>query len=378
QMTGGPSGPMSTTGYFPLVDGARYEYVFLSGPHAAASAVMHGGQTWAGMGNLTGVHMRLTCRDVMPCVTDADDFYAMTPDGVRWYGGITSTPGGPHSMMTLTNPEWPIKNPVMPGTMMAGGMGSQNAEQWQGAVAGMSTMMGAVAYSSMYQAMGLETVTTPAGTFANCLRIHEKRGSGDERDVWYAPDLGIVRWTYGVEEAVLAKVTMPTAPVVQVAYAVEYHHAALDHYFVTASPAEIGGMDRGDQPGWQRTGLGFFVVDAGDTSATTSFPVCRFYGRPEYGLNTHFYSGSADECAAVPQKWPMQWLEESGNVFRTFMPDVDGTCPADTLPVYRSWNGRSDSNHRFTMDASVHRSMMARGSMAEGVGSPAVAMCSPL
>jgi hypothetical protein len=42
--------PMSTADYFPLVDGTRYEYVFTSGPHASATAVMHADQAWGGTG----------------------------------------------------------------------------------------------------------------------------------------------------------------------------------------------------------------------------------------------------------------------------------------------------------------------------------------
>jgi hypothetical protein len=378
QMTGGPGGAMSTSAYFPLVDGARYEYVFQSGPHATATAVMHGGQSWAGMSNVTGIHMTLACKDATPCVMDVDDFYSMGPDGVRWHGGRSSTPDGSPFMTSLNPPEWRLKNPVVPGTMMGGGMGYQIVEQWQGPVSGMNSMTGRMDYAGMYQAMGLETVVTPAGTFVDCLHVREQGPSGRQRDVWYARDVGIVRWIDDTEEAVLAAVRMPTAPAARVAYAVEYYHARLDHYFVTASPLEIAAMDRGDFQGWQRTGLGFYVVDPADTSPTATVPVCRFYGRPEAGLDSHFYSGSASECELVRQKWPTQWSLESSDAFRMLMPDSAGRCPAETLPVYRSWNGRSDANHRFTTDASLHRSMMGRGSVAEGSGDPPVGMCSPM
>ena len=59
QMMGGP---MSTTQYFPLVDGARYDYVFVSGPRMTATAVMHAGQTWGGASQLTSIHMTFTCK----------------------------------------------------------------------------------------------------------------------------------------------------------------------------------------------------------------------------------------------------------------------------------------------------------------------------
>lgn len=378
QVMGGPGSPMSTAAYFPLVDGARYEYMFLRGANSTATAVMHTEQAWAGMTGLTALHMSLECTGGSPCTRDREDFYAMGADGVRWFGGSSSTPEGAHYMMSLTSPEWLIKNPVTPGTMMGGGMGYQNAEQWQMSVSGMNTMTGTVAYASMYQAMGLETVVTPAGTFANCLRVREKRGSGYERDVWYAHGVGMVRWSDANEEAVLVTMHIPTEPPVKVSFAVEFYHAGLDHYFITANAAEIAEMDGGRFAGWQRTGLGFRVVDAADSRSSVSVPVCRFYGHPEYGLDTHFYTGSAGECATVQQQWPNQWLMESANVFRMFMPDAAGNCPTGSVPIYRSWNGRSDSNHRFTREASVHRSMMARGSVAEGVGNPPVGMCSPL
>ena len=60
------------------------------------------------------------------------------------------------------------------------------------------------------------------------------------------------------------------------------------------------------------------------------------------------------------------------------MPDPStGVCPAGTLPIYRTWN-QQNINHRYTMDARVRKTMMGRGSIAEGYGNPPVAMCSPL
>jgi hypothetical protein len=371
------NGPMMTTNYFPLVDGARYDYTYLRGPHASATAVMHGGQQWAGATGLTGVHMTFTCRDAIPCLQDSTDFYRMDPDGMHFFGGDSATPDDDHFMMSFAGPEWLLKNPVMPGTMMGPGMGYQNPEMWQAGVSGMNTMTGPQNYTSSYQALALETVVTPAGTYANALHVHERRGSGYERDVWYAPGVGMVRWSDSQEEALLTMMTMPSGPPPKVALAVEYYDAAMDHYFMTAAPAEIDALDNGRFPGWQRTGMGFNVFDPADATGM-GVPVCRFYGSPDYGLDTHFYSASADECAAMQRNWPLQWQLESSNVFRVGMPDtMSGACPAGTTPVYRTWNGRADSNHRYTMDAAVQMRMMGRGNVAEGYGNPPVAMCSP-
>lgn len=370
---------MMTANYFPLVDGARYDYTFTSGPHISATAVMHAGQTWAGMSGLTSMHVSYVCQPGVVCNQDSVDFYRMDPDGMHYFGGNSATPGdSTHYMMSFTSPEWMLKNPVTPGTMMGPGMGYQGGEAWQGAVVGMNSMMGPQSYMSSYQALALETVVTLAGTFTNTLHVHEQRGSDEQRDVWYAPGVGMVRWMAGAEDAVLARMTMPTGPTPRVALAVEYYHAGLDHYFMTADPNEIIALDTGRMTGWQRTGMGFNVVAAGDATAGAAMPVCRYYGLPSAGLDTHFYSASPAECAVVAQNWPMQWTLESSNVFRIYMPDpATGACPTGTLPVYRTWNTRMDTNHRYTMDSMVQNTMMNGGNVPEGYGNPAVAMCSP-
>ncbi len=74
--------------------------------------------------------------------------------------------------------------------------------------------------------------------------------------------------------------------------AIEYYYQKLDHYFVTADPHEISALDAGMFPGWQRTGFSFKVLDPSTAVANVS-PVCRFYGIPAAGLDSHFYSASA-------------------------------------------------------------------------------------
>jgi hypothetical protein len=161
--------------------------------------------------------------------------------------------------------------------------------------------------------------------------------------------------------------------------AIEYYYPKLDHYFVTADAHEISALDAGMFPGWQRTGLSFKVLDPATAVANVS-PVCRFYGSPAAGLDSHFYSASPAECNLVKQRFPGAWIFESGNVFLVGLPDpANGHCQSGTAPIYRSWNGRTDSNHRYTNDPTVQQSMIARGYIAEGYGPPSmpVAMCSP-
>ena len=161
--------------------------------------------------------------------------------------------------------------------------------------------------------------------------------------------------------------------------AIEYYDQHLDHYFLTAKDDEIAALDGGRFPGWERTGLSFKVLDPA-TAISGVLPVCRFYGNPLAGLDSHFYSASATECAQVKQRWPDIWKFESDNVFLVGLPDpVSGQCASGSVPIYRNWNGRADDNHRYTTDATVQRAMVAKGWIAEGYGSPSlpVAMCSP-
>lgn len=208
-MMGGSGTPISTIAHFPLVDGARYEYAFTRGPWSSAIGEMHSGQTWAGVSGLTAMHMSYTCAAGVRCAPDATDFYRMDPDGMRYFGGTGADPDGYHfAMMAYASPEWLIQNPVTPGTMMGGGM-YQNMGTWSAGVAGSGSMMGGESHMSHYQAMALETVTTPAGTFQNALHVHEERGSGYSRDVWYAQNVGMVMMVDATTTMVLTGYTIP-------------------------------------------------------------------------------------------------------------------------------------------------------------------------
>ena len=56
--------------------------------------------------------------------------------------------------------------------------------------------------------------------------------------------------------------------------AIEYYHAAFDHYFVTAIADEITKLDNGTFVGWARTGTPFKVYPA---AARRARAVCRFF-----------------------------------------------------------------------------------------------------
>jgi hypothetical protein len=157
--------------------------------------------------------------------------------------------------------------------------------------------------------------------------------------------------------------------------AVEYYYPTLDHYFLTSNPIEINKLDTGGFPGWVRTGQRIGVVTSGDAASTAS-SVCRFYGNPAKGLDSHFYSASTDECAAIIAKYPDAWLLESPNVFRSYLPDLtNGVCPINLTPVYRLYNNRADVNHRYTTSTDIKQQMIGAGWIPEGVGPTAVVWC---
>jgi hypothetical protein len=164
-----------------------------------------------------------------------------------------------------------------------------------------------------------------------------------------------------------------------IAPVVEFYYAALDHYFVTQNPQEIAALDGGVFKGWVRTGQSFLAYAPGQ-SDNRGRRVCRFYGSPSAGLDSHFFSASIVECIGV-QNGPLgtKWLLEGDDVFEIALPNsVTGTCPASTAPVYRLWNNRSDSNHRYTTDLATKQLMISKGYVAEGYGPDAIVMCAPM
>ena len=174
--------------------------------------------------------------------------------------------------------------------------------------------------------------------------------------------------------------TVIVTPATNVADAIEYYYPAHNHYFVTASAAEIAALDAGVLPGWSRTGQrisGVYLTDpsTGGVQAPVS-PVCRFYGLPSAGLDSHFFSASPAECAAVEAKWPDIWLLETVSAFYVYIPNTaDGTCPDLTVPIYRLYNNRADVNHRYTTSTVIQAQMISAGWLSEGYGANGVVMC---
>jgi hypothetical protein len=159
----------------------------------------------------------------------------------------------------------------------------------------------------------------------------------------------------GVHERFFTKVVQVSSAV----SVVEYYSPALDHYFLTANPDEIALVERGAMGNWARTGQVFHAWSSPSDAPPGAVPVCRFYAS---GPNSHFYTGSAQECEwlkALEQKERadakangkpfLNWGFE-GIAFYALLPQ-GGACYPGLTPVWRAYNNRwqqGDSNHRFT------------------------------
>ena len=175
--------------------------------------------------------------------------------------------------------------------------------------------------------------------------------------------------------AVVGAATMALAPyaaaVEPTAQVVEFYNASLNHYFVTAFPEEAAMLDAGTVvKGWARTGVTFNAWrETGEDPSAAA--VCRFFGTPSVGPNSHFYTADATECALVKDN--PNWTYEA-IAFYIQVPQ-GGNCAAGTEAVYRSFypgGSVSQSNHRFLPDLTMHQKM-AGASTLEGI-----VMCAPL
>src|SRR5258708_40157216 len=146
---------------------------------------------------------------------------------------------------------------------------------------------------------------------------------------------------------------------------IEYYNPSLDHYFISSLQPDIDALDSGHFFGWSRTGLTFQAFADAASGGPGVNPVCRFYIPPP--ADSHFFSAVPAECAAVLAKIPIDpnysgFVYESPNAFYIVQPDTTtGACPAGTVPVYRLWNQRADSNHRYTADPATQALLGAKG-----------------
>ncbi len=174
-----------------------------------------------------------------------------------------------------------------------------------------------------------------------------------------------------VVDGALARFDLAKATPASAVNVVAFYNAPLNHYFVSGGSGEIISVESGGAgPGWTRTSGGFKAFDMGTGVPASAKPVCRFYGTPDKGPNSHFYTFFGAECDAV--KKDPGWTFEGIAFF--IYPPSNGTCATGQAPVYRAYNNgfaRNDSNHRYSTDQVALKAMS--GWTLEGV-----VFCSPL
>ena len=160
----------------------------------------------------------------------------------------------------------------------------------------------------------------------------------------------------------------------------EFYNPGLDHYFMTNRADEIALLLSGAIPGWQPTGKALYAVSRPLSDAYR--PVCRYLLERPGGFS-HFFSAWDDECAALAAE-PTDMLEARA-AFYVAVPS-EGACgtrgpiPGNGYgviggPVYRLWNGKPETNHRFVTELAERDAMVARGWIPEGQGIYDIAMC---
>ncbi len=157
----------------------------------------------------------------------------------------------------------------------------------------------------------------------------------------------------------------------------DFYAASIKHFFRVANPGEASVVASGAAGDWKTTGDDLWMLPRGSTLAG-GVDVCRFYGHPTIGPNSHFYTADAGECAALktlqaqtPNDKPRWNYEETA--FSTYLPK-NGFCPSIApVPVYRLYNNgfaRNDSNHRLTSKWSEVETLKAAGWSLEANGTP--------
>ena len=184
-------------------------------------------------------------------------------------------------------------------------------------------------------------------------------GARDANVVVDAPQLATLAIAFVTGAGAVAPV-VPTTPVV------EFHDADSGQYFLSADAAEIAFIDAGKLGArWSRTGMQFSAWPRDSTLPTDAQPVCRFFGTPGIGPNSHFFTADAAECAKVRQD--PHWMDE-GVAFRARLPAA-GACPAGHVAILRLWRPGSDptaSRHRYIADDALVAGMEADGFVLEG------------
>jgi len=139
------------------------------------------------------------------------------------------------------------------------------------------------------------------------------------------------------------------------------------HFFMTGNHAEMVKLDASRD--WGRTGAVLMAFAPGSSNANAK-PACRFYGRPEAGIDSHVFSPFIGECGYILSQWAESWMLETMDAFRVYVPNVIGDCPPNTRPAYRGYNNQPDANHRYALTPTIAVDNGPTRWLNEGFGSP--------
>ncbi len=257
---------------------------------------------------------------------------------------------------------------TVPGSLNLGS--SQVGVQSAGAVltihnnsGGAATITGAVTSSAVeFPITGITCASVAAGASCTITVAFKPQASGARNGTLTVTDTG----TGSPHTVTLSGTGIsgggPTANKVQ---AVEYYHAGIQQYFLTAQADEQFGLDNQLLPGWARTGNSFNAWD-GVTGAAV--PVYRLFTVDFASKAAHFYTTSVAERDFNRTENGGHWTYEK---IAYYLPAaVNGVCPVDAVPIYRMFNnGQSGApNHRFTTSPATYADFTTnKGWAGEGV-----------
>jgi Domain of unknown function (DUF5666)/Repeat of unknown function (DUF5648) len=138
---------------------------------------------------------------------------------------------------------------------------------------------------------------------------------------------------------------------------VEYFHRGADRYFMTGRQNEQELLDDSRiGHGLLRTGRSFSAWSPNAANPPANLAVVTRFYIPS--VSSHFYTARADEKSLL-RSMPDTFVDE-GTQFLIQTAD-DSRCATGTKPIFRSFNKRSDGNHRFSNEIEVHATMVSRG-----------------
>ena len=233
--------------------------------------------------------------------------------------------------------------------------------------------------SPFYGAPGGKLLSVQVSTFAGVIAVNatlDVDPSASSSGTKFQVDLGLLpvgAYTINYSStsvrqssSILTEMSLAfTVSTLGYANAIEFFSPSLGHYFLTTNGDEIVARDKGATSGWLRTGQSFHVIPAALPLATLR-PVCRFYGLPQAGLDSHFFTPSNAECVAVQKRYPGAWILETPFAFAVIPTTLNNTCPQGSIPIFRLYNNRADANHRYTTSVAVRDEMIAMGWILEG------------